>query len=593
LEENTPVESIEQSFQNAEDTTVNTADPARQADINEPGEPHVEVSSTLGFNTAADEPQSLAGDSIRPTIETIPGTDGLRPFPQTYENKFSAEEWQARRAAFDFDDVLENDASQNRGPSNPPESAPSKFGPNELQQALLERSQFLQQPAETLTTGYVPLNQTTQPLHPSHPVYSGLPAAPVGAGEIPQQQGPHRQDSSATFPTQLFYEPDETDETVFDCILKVVNLKSLKSRPSGFGTGTHLDWRLVSPVFVRLASALDVHLLHGPGNPDPNIRFNLNSRDVASNPMNWDIKFLRQVLGLTYPQIAKLIEVTYKTGNEPVAPSLVSSRFIRNAERIAKLQRDINFNPRGWEDRPQSSQSERIVTQVIGGKRQRSIAEYDYAEPQRAKKVNLSSGEQQQARITANFQPVAPSPYANPGAVPSYHPPPSPVYVPGGQNYVPIAPTVSRQRVLQPSARNVKKRSRHEDKSHDGQRIKRQRIKRQKLGTASNKENIPPAPVPAPVPPNQAMQFSIEYDVASNKENIPPRLPLAPLPPNQATQYGIEDDIAIANAMNPRLVPFLQGITQEVNAVRGSNLPLNIIWKRILYLWFLQLQDPQ
>jgi hypothetical protein len=80
LEENIPVESIEQSFQNAEDTTVDTANPAHQADINEPGEPHVEVSSTLGFNTAADEPQSLAGYLIRPTIETISGTDDLRPF---------------------------------------------------------------------------------------------------------------------------------------------------------------------------------------------------------------------------------------------------------------------------------------------------------------------------------------------------------------------------------------------------------------------------------------------------------------------------------------------------------------------------------
>jgi hypothetical protein len=275
----------------------------------------------------------------------------------------------------------------------------------------------------------VPLSQTTQALSPSHPVYSGIPAVPAGAGETFQQQGQYRQDSSAFFPTQIF---DDTDETNFERIPNVVNLKSLKSRPSGFRMGTNLDWRLVSPVFVQLVSALDVHLLHGPRNPDPNIRFKLKSKDVALNPMNWDIKFPRQVLGLTYPQIAKLIKVTYKTGNEPVAPSLVSSGFTRNDGRIAKLQRDINFNPRGWEDRPQSSQSERIVTQAIGGKRQRPIAEYDHVKPQRAKKMNLGSGEQRPARVTANFQPVAPSPYANPEPAPSYHPLPLSASVLGG-----------------------------------------------------------------------------------------------------------------------------------------------------------------
>jgi hypothetical protein len=54
--------------------------------------------------------------------------------------------------------------------------------------------------------------------------------------------------------------------------------------------------------------------------------------------------------------------------------------------------------------------------------------------------------------------------------------------------------------------------------------------------------------------------------------------------PVQIMQFTAEDEAALTTAINSRIQPLVDAITQEVNAARGTNFTPQITWEHMLFL---------
>jgi hypothetical protein len=142
--------------------------------------------------------------------------------------------------------------------------------------------------AEYLSPQGVPFTQNLQYTRRQTVSNSLLPNTTVGSAQV--RQHTRRTRRRLSFPPTQSLVGATTSQ--YDFILKVLGLNILRNRTNWEVIGANLDWRKLSPVFIHLESALGVSLLHGPGNPDPNIKIDLKKQDVANDIINWNIKYL-------------------------------------------------------------------------------------------------------------------------------------------------------------------------------------------------------------------------------------------------------------------------------------------------------------
>jgi hypothetical protein len=134
-----------------------------------------------------------------------------------------------------------------------------------------------------------------------------------------------------------------TSYSFIDSIPASINLKDPFEVPQPHAI--KLDWTRVDQELKDLAVRLGIQLYTGPD--VPHAIFPTEQKHVVNDTLNWNIKFLRQVVGFEMDEIADILNalITFK-GLDPrsITEAVVNSRWGRNAKKVAEVQQDILFD---------------------------------------------------------------------------------------------------------------------------------------------------------------------------------------------------------------------------------------------------------
>jgi hypothetical protein len=181
------------------------------------------------------------------------------------------------------------------------------------------------------------LQPPTKPLASSQ--VAGSNVATTGVAPLPNDQQSegvaqaHTASQGTTLSPRLF----------IDSLSGIVDLERQFNIPQPHAL--KLYWGPVSEEIKALAVHIGIHVHTGPDIPHAILPTDL--RHVANDEINWNIKFLRQVVGFEICEIADLLTSLNKfkaSESKDITEANVHSRWSRNAKLVGDIQQDKQFN---------------------------------------------------------------------------------------------------------------------------------------------------------------------------------------------------------------------------------------------------------